>query len=84
MILPQYNPTHFDVEEFNSFPVDLTWSLTHAHEGSQSKTKTLIPLKANFPTVKSLTFDNRHEPMDVDVSYNDTANLVNGVPTLLA
>lgn len=84
MILPQYNPSPFDVEECNPIAVDVSWSLTHPHEGHQIKTKTLIPLKANFPTVKSLTFDNRHEPMEVLVSYPENSAIVKGVHNLVA
>jgi hypothetical protein len=72
------------VEEANTLPVDLTWSLSHPHEGHQTKTKTLIPLKANFPTVKSLTFDNRTDPMEVIVSYPEDSIVVNGIPRILA
>lgn len=83
MILPQYNPSPFDVEECNPIAVDISWSLTHPHEGHQIKTKTLIPLKANFPTVKSLTFDNRHEPMEVLVSYPEGSDIVKGIHNLV-
>jgi len=84
MLLPQFSASNFEVEEANTLAVDVTWSLTHPHEGHSTKTKTLIPVKNNFPTVKSLTFDNRVDPMDVIISYPENSNVVNGIPKVLA
>lgn len=67
MISPHFHTSNFDVDEFNPYPVDIAWSLS---EGQQSKSKTLFPVGANFPSVKSMTFDNRLEPMDLGVSYS--------------
>jgi hypothetical protein len=69
MILPHFHTSKFEVEEYNLIGVDVAWSLSHAQDGVQVKTKTLFPLKCDFPTVKSLTFDNRHEPMDLQIAY---------------
>lgn len=81
MLLPTFHTSKFEMEECNGIPVDITWSV---HDGGH-KTKTLFPQKANFPTVKSLTFDNRTEPMDVMVSYTEGTDLVcKGIPTFLS
>jgi heat shock protein 4 len=80
MILPHFHVANFEIQECNSFPVDVSWSIS---EG-QMKTKTLFPLQNNFPSIKSMTFDKRTEPMDVAVAYNQPDQIVKGIPTLLA
>ena len=54
MLLPTFHTSKFEMDECNGIPVDITWSV---HDGVH-KTKTLFPVKSNYPTVKSLTFDN--------------------------
>ncbi len=61
-------------------PVDVSWSIAN----NKLKTKTLFPLKNNFPSIKSMTFDNRTDPMDVAVAYNESCELLPGVPGLLS
>ena len=80
MILPQYHVAKFEIQESNSYAVDVSWSNT----SNDMKTKTLFPKGCNFPSIKSLTFDGRSEPMDVGVSYHDKEGIVVGQPQLLA
>lgn len=80
MILPHFHVANFQIEECNLMPVDVAWSVT----GGDMKSKTLFPLKSNFPSIKSMTFDGRVEPIDVGVTYNDADTLMKGVPTAMA
>jgi len=81
MLLPTFHTSKFEVEECNGIPVDITWSV----QDGGHKTKTLFPPKSNYPTVKSLTFDGRTEPMDVMVSYTEgTDQVLPGIPTFLS
>ncbi len=80
MILPHFHVSNFTIEECNNLPADVSWSV---HDGNM-KTKTLFPLKNNYPSIKSMTFDHRLDPMDVAVSYNESADIVPGIPTLLS
>ena len=80
MILPNFHVAHFDIEECNKLPVDVAWSL---HDGT-TKNKTLFPEKNNFPSVKSMTFEHRKDPMDVAVAYTSEEGVVKGIPTLLS
>lgn len=80
MILPHFHVAKFDLFECNNYPVDVSWSVSN----NQMKTKTLFPLKCNYPSVKSLTFDGRSEPMDVGVSYHSMDGIMGGLPQLLA
>lgn len=84
MILPQYHTSNFDVEECNIHPIEISWSISHPHEGHQTKSKLLFPLKNNFPTVKSMTFEHRHEPMELAIAYSADAEILPGIPTFLA
>ena len=81
MILPTFHTSNFEVEECNTVPIDISWSLADA---SQNKSKNLFPAKSNFPTVKSMTFDNRHEPMNLGIFYPDNADICPGIPHFLA
>ena len=54
MILPHFHVSNFQIEECNNMPVDVSWSI---HD-NKMKTKTLFPIKNNFPSIKSMTFDN--------------------------
>jgi heat shock protein 4 len=80
MILPHFHVSSFEITEFNALPIDLSWSVSN----SNMKTKTLFPLGCNYPSVKSLTFDNRTEAMDVGLSYHSMEGMLAGLPMLLA
>lgn len=80
MILPQYHVAKFEIQECSSYAIDVSWS----NVNNDMKTKTLFPKYSNFPSVKSLTFDGRSEPMDVGVSYHDMEGVVVGQPQLQA
>ena len=80
MILPHFHVSSFEITECNNFPIDMSWSVSN----NNMKTKTLFPLKNNYPSVKSLTFDGRSEPMDVGLSYTSMDGIMAGLPQLLA
>lgn len=80
MILPHFHVAPFEIQECNNFPVDVSWSVSQ----NNMKTKTLFPLYNNYPSIKSLTFDGRSEPMDVGVSYHAMDGIMEGLPQLLA
>jgi heat shock protein 4 len=80
MILPHFHVSSFEITECNSLPIDLSWSVSN----NNMKTKTLFPLGSNYPSVKSLTFDGRSEPMDVGLSYHSMDGILAGLPLLLA
>ena len=80
MILPQFHVAKFEIHEANSFDIDVSWSVSN----NNMKTKTLFTKNSSFPSVKSLTFDGRSEPMDVGISYHSMDGIVDGLPQLLA
>ena len=80
MILPHFHVQNFLIEECNQESVDVTWSIS----GNKTKTKTLFPLSNNFPSIKSMTFDQRAEPIDIAVSYHEKNEILEGIPTMLS
>ena len=80
MILPQFHVPPFEIKESNPHPINVSWSVSDG----KMKSQTLFPLGNNFPSVKSLTFDGRSEPMDVGIAYKSTDGLIEGIPQLLA
>lgn len=80
MILPQYHVANFEIQESNPFPINISWSVSDGNMKSQ----TLFPMGNNFPSVKSLTFDGRSEPMDLGIAYKSSDGIMSGIPTLLA
>jgi molecular chaperone DnaK (HSP70) len=79
MILPTYSVSNFEIQESNPFPVEVSWSVSDG----KIKSQTLFPTGNNFPSVKSLTFEGRSEPMDVGVSYKTMDGILAGLPQLL-
>lgn len=47
-------------------------------------TKELFPLGSQFPSTKSITFDNKKGGMDLLVHYSPTVTLVSGLPVQVA
>ena len=80
MVLPQYHVANFEIQEYNQLPINVSWSVSDG----KMKSQTLFPKGNNFPSVKSLTFDGRSEPMDVGISYKNLDGIVAGLPQLLA
>jgi heat shock protein 4 len=80
MMLPHFHVAKFEIEECNHLPVDISWSVPN----QEMRSKTLFPLKNNFPSIKSMTFDHRLEPMDLAVGYTNADEIVPGIPVLLS
>uniref|UniRef100_A0A7S3KTH2 Heat shock protein 70 n=1 Tax=Euplotes crassus TaxID=5936 RepID=A0A7S3KTH2_EUPCR len=80
MILPQYHVPPFEIKESNPHPINVSWSVSDG----KMKSQTLFPAGNNFPSVKSLTFDGRSEPMDVGIAYTSKDEIIEGIPQLLA
>lgn len=80
MILPQFHVPPFEIKESNPHPINVSWSVSDG----KMKSQTLFPAGNNFPSVKSLTFDGRSEPMDVGIAYTSKDEIISGIPQLLA
>lgn len=85
MLSPLFKVADYEVQEYNSLPVSITYSFP-APEGEQPKfiTKELFPLGSSFPSTKSITFDNKKGLMDLLVHYSDSVQLIQGLPKEVA
>ena len=69
------------MEEWNSQPV----SITYKPKGTDAvKTNVLFKKGSNFPSTKSVTFDNKTGGYDLMVHYADDAEIMDGVPKQIA
>lgn len=81
MLSPNFHVANFEVEEFNSEPI----SISYKFKGTDKVvTKELFKVGTNFPSTKSITFDNKTGNVDLMVHYSDNAQLMHGLPNQIA
>jgi hypothetical protein len=69
------------VEEYNTEPV----SISYKFKGTDKVvTKELFKVGSNFPSTKSITFDNKTGGLDLMVHFSETAELLKGLPNQIA
>jgi hypothetical protein len=77
MLSPNFQVANFEVEEYNAEPI----SISYKFKGTEKVvTKELFKVGSNFPSTKSITFDNKNGNLDLMVHYSDEAKLSNGLP----
>lgn len=65
------------MEEYNSEPV----SITYKQKGTEAvKTNVIFKKGANFPSTKSVTFDNKMGGYDLMIHYAEESELMEGIP----
>ena len=79
---PKFKTQKFEVVENNAHQVCIEYKFDHA-EGAP-KTSDLFKPGANFPSLKTITFDNKLGGMDLLVKYGPNAKLLEGLPTNIA
>ena len=79
MISPYFNVADFQIEECNHVPITVSWTV----EDGKQKDMVLFPRKCNYPTRKSLTFDNRREKMNFGVGVTPSELPLGGLYSLL-
>lgn len=83
MLSPLFKVADYEVQEYNSIPVSISYQFGVPPAGEQPKitTKDLFPIGSAFPSTKSITFDNKKGGMDLLVHYSTNANVLPGLPT---
>jgi heat shock protein 4 len=83
MLSPLFKVSDYEVQEYNSLPVSISYSFAPTVEGEQPKiiSKELFPLGSSFPSTKTITFDNKKGGMDLLVHYSQGAPILPGLPT---
>ena len=79
MISPYFNVSDFQIEENNHVPITVSWSI----EDGKQKDMVLFPRKCNYPTRKSLTFDNRQDKMHFGIGVTPSELPLGGLYSLL-
>lgn len=85
MLSPMFKVADYEVQEYNLYPVSISYQFTQAgDQQAKVSTKELFPLGSQFPSTKSITFDNKKGGMDLLVHYSQGVNLVQGLPQQVA
>lgn len=78
---PNFQVAAFEVEEYNADPI----SISYKFKGTEKVvTKELFLTGSNFPSTKSITFDNKNGNLDLMVHYSEGAALMTGIPNQIA
>jgi hypothetical protein len=80
MLSPKFKVADFTIDDCNMSPIQIEWSFDN---GTTTKKKVLFEKGCTYPTIKSLTFDNKKDPSLIQVAYDNTNNIVEGIPTIL-
>lgn len=86
MLSPLFKVSDYEVQEYNAYPVSISYSFFPVPEGEQVKviTKELFSLGSSFPSTKTITFDNKKGGMDLLVHYTAGTPLLLGIPAQVA
>lgn len=77
MLSPNFQVANFEVEEYNSEPISISYKFKNTEKVI---TKELFKVGSNFPSTKSITFDNKAGALDLMIHYSDGAELMKGLP----
>lgn len=81
MLSANFQTATFEVEEYNAQPISISYKFK---ETDKVVTKDLFKVATSFPSVKSITFDNKTGGLDLMVHYSQDAQLMSGLPTQIA
>jgi heat shock protein 4 len=81
MLSPNFQVADFTIEEFNQEPVAITYRFKNQDKVS---TKPIFKVGSNFPSTKSITFENKMGNLELLVAYEDSANILPGLPRQIA
>jgi len=82
ILSPTYNVAAFNVEDYNSLPISITY--TFADKPDAPKMMTLFDVGTSFPVTKSLSFKNKLGNMNLLIHYQEGSKLMQGLPLQLA
>lgn len=80
MLSPNFQTAAYEMEEYNAQPM----CITYKPKGGEAKTNVIFKTGSNFPSTKSVTFDNKLGGYDLMIHYADDANLLEGLPKQIA
>ena len=80
---PMFKVKDYNVTDSNVFPIEVCYTTPPKNGQTQIKTSLLFDVGTNFPVTKSLTFENRKDPIDVSLKYAESSEIHSGAITLL-
>lgn len=84
MMSPLFKVKDYSIGDFNPYPIEVVYNLPKTDkEAGQKKVRPLFLKGCNFPVTKALSFENRREPLEIQLKYDDPASLALGGPILL-
>lgn len=83
MLSPLYKVSDYEVQEYNMYPVSISYSFFPSSAEEQPKViiKELFPVGSSFPSTKNITFDNKKGGLDLLIHYSPETKLIQGLPT---
>lgn len=78
MLSPLFKVSDYEVQEYNQYPVSITYSFAPSADGEQPKyiTKELFTVGSSFPSTKTITFDNKKGGLDLLIHYSQGTPLL--------
>ncbi len=86
MLNPLFKIKEYGTVERNPFPIDVVYNVTQKKDGkdqTQRHAKRLFDKGCTFPEVKSLDFENRTDPLELQLTYSSPSEIPLGGPFLL-
>ena len=77
MLSPNFNVSTFEVEEYNEHPINIQYQFTGSDKMNE---KELFKVGSNFPTTKTITFENKLGGATLLVKYPEGCATPNGLP----
>jgi heat shock protein 4 len=85
MLSPHFKVSDYEVQEFNTTPVSITYSFPQVGEENPKQiVKELFPIGSSYPSTKTITFDNKTGGMNLMIHYTQGFTLLPGLPTQIS
>lgn len=81
MLSPNFQVADFQIDEFNQEPVNISYRFKN---NEKVVTKEIFKQGSNFPSTKSVTFENKQGNLELLIGYGDQANVLQGLPKQIA
>lgn len=84
MLSPLFKVADYEVQEYNLYPISISYSFVGGEGEQKLVTKELFPIGSSYPSTKTITFDNKKGGMDLLIHYSPGTQLLAGVPSQIA
>ena len=84
MLSPLFKVADYEVQEYNLFPISISYSFLGGEAEQKLISKELFPVGSSYPSTKTITFDNKKGGMDLLIHYSPGVVPLAGVPTQIA